>query len=49
MRCFVRMQRKGRGVETMGEMMVGMEDKVLTKDRDFLQEKKMEQRQCDQR
>lgn len=34
------MQRKGRGVETMGEKMIGMEDKILTKDRDFLEEKK---------
>lgn len=40
MSCFARMQRKGRGVETMGEKMIGMEDKILTKDRDFLEEKK---------
>jgi len=45
MRCFARMQRKGRGVETTGEKMIGMQDKILTKDSDFLQEKKMEQRQ----
>lgn len=40
------MQRKGRGVETTGEKTIGMEDKILTKDKRFSSaKKKMEQRQ----